>query len=840
MPLPRVSWPAAASTVAPAADLTGAGQSAEDRNASVLCGGSVIPVIYGWTSIGARIASVIAHGSDLLLLCVISRGEIDAIESATMDGEPLPSGVTMHTYAGTAGQVADPWLVAAFAAQGKTYADALPGIAYAVVRVPQSASAGFPQIVFTVRGRKLYDPRTGLVAYSDNPALALADFLSNAVYGCGLSVETAGIVACADHCDQMIGGEKRRTIGLAMDAQQRSGAWINALRTYAGCFVDRAGGLVRMIPDAPASVVMSFDASSIVDGSLKVRKRGTANTPTVMRVTWSDPAKGFEDAEAEVVLAGVTSGDLDRLESSIPLPGVPRYSQAVREATERLNKLWLTDLEVGFEVFDDGLRLLPGAVIAVTHPVGLSAKALRVVKVTDKGFGRWEIAGTEYDPAVYSDAVTTAPSTSDTDLPSPLAPPSVAGLALSEEVYQTQTGIYASRIAATWADAAWPLLAGYRAELYDGAALLASETVKGTVWRSGPLQEGRTYTVRVQTLSQFSGGAWANASILALGKLLPPGNVAVVTGFEAGGTVRLAWPAALDIDIWRYEVRYVPVGGTWAAGKLIDRTDALRLSTAAVPAGTWDFMIKAIDSVGNYSTTEARCAIEVSLDTGAFLVDEVDFSAPVLVGMAEFRLGRLGVRQFITEDGASFSSKFTGALSTYANPLATYHAPITQTLTTEAHDFGLSLSGNWQAAISSSALSGSVAEEIQLSPDASTWQSTGSLVAKATGRFARLRTGAAAAGDTVLVSIPDMGLRVDATSRYEYGTATSLSSGGKTITVGNYVKATGVSIVPLGTQPRSYSVNNTVPGNPTTFEVYLFDTTGAQVADDFQYEFRGV
>lgn len=840
MPLPRVSWPAAASTVAPAADLTGAGQSAEDRNASVLCGGSVIPVIYGRTSIGARIASVIAHGSDLLLLCVISRGEIDAIESATMDGEPLPSGVTMHTYAGTAGQVADPWLVAAFAAQGKTYADALPGIAYAVVRVPQSASAGFPKIVFTVRGRKLYDPRTGLTGYSDNPALALADFLSNAVYGCGLSVETAGIVACADHCDQMIGGEKRRTIGLAMDAQQRSGAWINALRTYAGCFVDRAGGQVRMIPDAPASVVMSFDASSIVEGSLKVRKRGTASTPTVMRVTWSDPAKGFEDAEAEVVLAGVTSGDIDRLESSIPLPGVTRYSQAVREATERLNKLWLTDLEVGFEAFDDGLRLLPGAVIAVTHPVGLSAKALRVVKVTDKGFGRWEIAGTEYDAAVYSDAVTTAPSTPDTDLPSPLAPPSVAGLALSEEVYQTQTGIYASRIAATWTDAAWPLLAGYRAELYDGATLLASETVKGTVWRSGPLQEGRTYTVRVQALSQFSGGAWANASLFAQGKLLPPGDVPAVSGFEAGGTVRLAWPAALDIDIWRYEVRYVATGGAWEAGKLIDRTDALRLSTAAVPAGTWDFMVKAIDSVGNYSPNAARCGITVTLDAGAFLIEEIDYSSPVAVGMAEYRLGRTGPRYFITEDAAAFGTKFPAALAGYADPLAAYHAPIAQTLTSEAYDFGLSLSGNWQASIGSSALSGSVAEEIQLSPDGSAWSGTGATVAKATGRFARLRTGAASPSGTVLVSVPEFSLRLDATPREEDGAAASLASGGKTITVGDYAAVKSITVTPLGTAPKTYSVDNIVVGSPTTFEVYVFDLAGAQIVSDFQYNFKGV
>lgn len=855
MPLPSVLWPTAQAgsggTVVPVADLTSTAVSAAERNASVLAIGGVIPVIYGRHSIGARVATVVTDGSDLLLLCVIGRGPIDAIESASMDGAALPAGVTWTGYPGTLGQAAAPDLVAAFAAQGIVYADRLPGIAYAVVRIAQSASTGFPQLVFTVRGRLLLDDRTSTTGYTETPALALADFLRDTDYGCGLAVDADSVIDLADRCDESIGGESRRTIGLAIEAQASSGALINTLRAYAGCFVDRSGASVRLVPDAPAAVEMSFTPENIVEGSVKLRKRGIANTPTVVRVTWSDPEKDFADAEAEIALPGVLTGALDRLESSVPMPGVGRYSQAIREGTERLNKLWLADLEIGFGCFDEGLRLRVGAVIEVTHPIGLAGKAFRVTRLDRKGAGQWDVTGVEYDAAAYCDAVFTTPSTPDTELPSPLDPPAVSGLALTEEVFQLENGTWSSRIAAAWNASTWAYLSAYRVEMYKDGMLLAAAPASLPQWRSGAVQEGQMYTVRVQALSQFAAGSWSSASLLAAGKTLLPGNVPGVTGFEVGGEVRLTIAAATDLDMTGYEVRYGPVGCAWALSSTVKFVDFVNAASGVggyvvykdAPAGTWDFLVCARDSVGQYSPTPARITITVTLDVNSFLVDNHDFSAgtPTLTNMIEYSLPGDPRRYFVSEDGVAAATKFPGATaSSYAAIAATYHNSMTSEFATNACDFGQALAGNWSGDIDSEALSGSVSDVLSLSSDGSAYADQAGLIAKTVARFGKLKSTALTTG-TLKVTMPAATLRIDAIPRVEHGTVTTSASTYVTVTLANaYASVKAIVLTPLGSAAIHAVADAIVVGVSASFRVYAFNAAGAQVAASVMWEFQGV
>ena len=153
------------------------------------------------------------------------------------------------------------------------------------------------------------------------------------------------------------------------------------------------------------------------------------------------------------------------------LPGINRYSQAVREATERLNKLLLNDLSFNLGVFDERLDLEVGDIVAVTHPIGLSAKLMRVLGLSGE-YGRYNLALVEYDPAVYDASVATAPTYTDTDLPNPASPPAVAGVTMTEEVFQLENGNWSSRWRITWSAAAYSFLAHYRAELWVGSTLI--------------------------------------------------------------------------------------------------------------------------------------------------------------------------------------------------------------------------------------------------------------------------------------------------------------------------------------------------------------------------------
>jgi hypothetical protein len=843
--LPNVNW---ASPVAPRDSVNSTsdgpgGATAENQQIQVAAAGAPIPVIYGRVRVAPLVADFLIKSGKLTLLLIWGEGEIDAVESLTMNDAALPGSVTVTHYTGTAGQTVNATLVAAYASVGKTYTDALPGIAYSVVQVPAGTGTGFPEFAGIIKGRKLYDPRTTLTTYSDNPALALADFLSNSIYGLNKTVDWASVVAVANHADEVISSQKRRLIGLSCDSVSSGISWIDTLRTYASCFVVQGESGLKLVADKPASSVSSFGASDVVAKSLRLKKRGIQQIPTVMKVEYTDTsAIPWRTEIAEVLAAGVSGGSTPRRESTVSLPGIQRYSQAYREAVERLNKLTLGDLTCEFDTFDEALSIEVGDVIDVTHPIGLAAKLMRVNAVSAPSPGRWHIMATEYDPAMYSDTVQSEPTYGDTDLPSPADPPAVAGLAAVEEVYQLENGTYSSRIKLAWTAADYPYVQHYRVEVFRLGELVFSSNARDPVARTPAVQEGVEYVCKVATVTTIGAvGDWAQINITPAGKYLVPGDVPSLTCFEAGGTVHVDWLPAIDIDIWRYEVRYSTTAGTWADATMIDRVDALRLTSDQIPVGTWKIHVKALDSVGQYSATAATANVVVTSDAASFFVDSYDSTTPTLTNMASFTLAPTdSATYYVTEDSVAFGTKYSSNLSTYGNALATYHSSLTSTWLGEAEDFGQLLGGQWTGNSTVAAISGSLTSYLGLSPDGSAWTYLTGLSQKENGRFARLKHESLTTS-TLLVTVPTQNIRLDAIPREEVGSGTSSAAGPVTVTLENdYVAVKKLTITPQGTTARIAVYDNIVVGNPTTFQVYVFNDAGVKIASNFLFEFQGV
>lgn len=77
-----------------------------------------------------------------------------------------------------------------------------------------------PNMTAVIRGRKIYDPRTGQTAYSNNSALVVADYLCDKTFGLGVDyatgIDEAALIAAANACDELVtldagGTEKRYT-----------------------------------------------------------------------------------------------------------------------------------------------------------------------------------------------------------------------------------------------------------------------------------------------------------------------------------------------------------------------------------------------------------------------------------------------------------------------------------------------------------------------------------------------------------------------------------------------------------------------------------------------------
>jgi hypothetical protein len=213
------------------------------------------------------------------------------------------------------------------------------------------------------------------------------------------------------------------------------------------------------------------------------------------------------------------------------------------------------------------------------------------------------------------------------------------------------------------------------------------------------------------------------------------------------------------------------------------------------------------------------------------------------IGMADYTLARTDTnRYYVTEDNATFGTKYSSNLSTYTNALATYHASVTSTWLGEGEDFGLLLGGQWTGTATVSALSGTLTSYMGFSTDMSTWPTyLAGLSQKVNARGARLKHESLTTS-TLMVTVPTQNIRIDAVPRTEAGSGTSSSTGPVTITLTNkYVAVKKLTITPSGTTARSATYDNIVFGaSTTTFDVHVFNDGGTKIASAFIYEWQGV
>lgn len=168
-------------------------------------------MVYGKARISGVVtyANVSGEGHEYLwLVVVVAAHKITEITAMYFDGEAASEVASGYFdwwyYDGTQTQ-ADPQLVAEF--QEYTSRCVLNGCAYAVVKLKYDKTIyknGRPNITFDIKGKPLFDHRTGLTTWSNNAALATIDFMTSPD-GLGATydeIDWASVDAAADICDQ--------------------------------------------------------------------------------------------------------------------------------------------------------------------------------------------------------------------------------------------------------------------------------------------------------------------------------------------------------------------------------------------------------------------------------------------------------------------------------------------------------------------------------------------------------------------------------------------------------------------------------------------------------------
>lgn len=364
----------------------------------------------------------------LNLIAVWCMGEVDSLVTLYFDDaestDPEYSGAFRHHFhEGTDDQLVDASFMTeleriALAKPVGTYWDdnsRMPGIAYSYLRLnfdPEVWKSGLPAITAEIKGRKILDVRTGLTAWSANPALVLYDYLTNARFGCGMAtadLDTDSFIAAANHCDESV------TFPATPDPftapRYECHAFLNPddelmdnVRAILASF--RAylvfDGKYRVVTESPGTSSFTFDESNIV-GAWNITLEHRDSRYNQVKAQFPNETKLYEDDYVLIDSAEYLANDGSQLlESSVNLTGVAQGYRAAAIA-EQILRQSRHSLEVEFTATQAAIGVQVGDIVDMTHELpGWSGKLFRVLNQGMADDGNLLFRLREYSEDVYA------------------------------------------------------------------------------------------------------------------------------------------------------------------------------------------------------------------------------------------------------------------------------------------------------------------------------------------------------------------------------------------------------------------------------------------------------
>lgn len=145
------------------------------------------------------------NGDDFTLTAGFYTSALVLVRTLPMTTREVARNWSVTNHLGGVDQAANADAVAAFP-DTWTSNHRLRGRAYVYVKLDYDENwwpNGIPNIKAVVRGKKVYDPRTGLTVWSDNWALCLRDYLTSS-QGLSAAVDNTNVIAEANICDETV------------------------------------------------------------------------------------------------------------------------------------------------------------------------------------------------------------------------------------------------------------------------------------------------------------------------------------------------------------------------------------------------------------------------------------------------------------------------------------------------------------------------------------------------------------------------------------------------------------------------------------------------------------
>ena len=595
-------------------------------------------IIYGKMRVGGQVVFISHSGDDnkyLHMAIVFASHEIQAYDEIWFNDKKiwtLTGGfqsdwgtyVTIDRKFGTATQAASSNLTSANVLWTSNHK--LSGMAYIAFRLEWNQDKfpqGVPNITAVVRGKKVYDPRLDVIAYSQNPALCLRDYMLDSSYGLGetnTNIDSTALIAAANLCDEQVsidagGTQDRYQCNGVIDTANQIKANIEQLLASMGGKLTYSGGKY-FIDGAdyktPTHTFTEADVISEIQTQTKQSRRGIYNGVKGIFVSEEKNYKVLDYPPQ--ISSSYATEDGDPLYLDMPLPFVTNNLQAQRLAKIALLKS-RQQVVITMTVNLKGLQVKVGDTIQVTNDrLNYSSKVFEVIDyslaVGDGQALAVNLVCIETASAIYDWTTSDEEdflSGGELDLYDGRTVDNVTGLTLSEIGLRGPDGGVSSAVQLSWTapDDAFVELYKVRYNKTSTTDYFYASSREPRIYISG-LDVTSNYDFRVQAenlIGVSSTGTTLSNQALSGDTTAPS---APTGGAATGGiqTITAEWNNPSDIDFKHVEV-FVNTSNSIPASPtaLVDGEEYV--VTGLSGAVTRYFWLKSVDFSGNKSAATA-------------------------------------------------------------------------------------------------------------------------------------------------------------------------------------------------------------------------------------------
>ena len=881
-----------------------------------------IPVVYGQRQLGVTRVYLETSGTDnqyLYMACVLCEGEIDSIQSIKVDDKTVTwtgslthgtvrdvssgdsnfyknstSHIRVQAFLGLDNQVASSVLTTQ-SNWNSNYR--LRGVAYLAFRFKwnQDVFGSIPDIKVTLKGRKVYDPRTATTVYSNNSALCLLDYLRNTRYGKGLpnsAFETnfQSFQDSADDCETQVtpysGGS---TINLATT---------NAVLDTSQKVIDNVQKLLN-----PMRAIFSYNQGAYI---LKVEKAGTA-TKTITsdnviggiqiigekkskkynRIigTFVNPSKRYQEdtvsfppvddsglplAEQHATLLAEDNNVL--LEGNFSFPCVTNPYQA-EELCEIILKRSRNALAINVTLTSEFLDLAVGDIVNVTYSTAsFSAKPFRVMGLTINidSTVTAELIEHQNDFYDYSNK-NQEPIIEDTSLPNPTSIQPPASVTLTDDLVEYNDGTVITRLNIVITASPDKFVNRYEVEvkqLTDRNSNVVSDNFRiigqgiSLNYQMLNVIDNAQYQVRCRAINGLNVvSSYVTANRQIVGQTAVPSDVEDFAINVIGDQALLSWSAIPDLDLDYYTIRFSTdlLNPSWANSfDLVDRVGR-PATNITLPLKTGSYLIKANDKLGNQSANETIISTNIASvnfvnqttinEHTAFSGTKTDTSVTVInsnnylgltatgtVGDNATRVPAEGFYEFSNtiDLGAKFKAQFTATISQITEDVSEFFDGGRPDATTLFDD------GRPNPFDGTAPAQAHTILQISTSDDNVTYSAYKQFVTgEHIGRYFKFRVKFTSNDTKARSLISELSVNASLSKRVESGNDISSGTGGKAITFDAGFKlnpAIGISAQSMANGDY-YSITSK---SNTGFTIEFFNSSATSIDRSFDYIAQGV